>query len=122
MDIPFIRQILYGGFLNRGTYSMITTIVTAVITAFVTGLITFWLQERRLRTELRTEFMAEQAAKDLLEDERWKKRSFDEIKKRLGGFDDDELRKILVRAGAVRFEARDGAELWGLVKMNQEDL
>lgn len=101
--------------------TIVTATVTAVITAFVTGLITFWLQERRLRTELRTEFMAEQAAKTLLENERWEKRSFVEIKKRLGGFDDDELRKILVRGGAVRFEATDGAELWGLVSKNQKD-
>ena len=101
---------------------MLTTILTAVLTAAVTGLITFSIQERRLRTELRTEFMAEQAAKALLETERWKKRSFAEIKKRLAGFGDDYLRKILVRAGAVRFEASDGGELWGLISRNKDDL
>lgn len=101
---------------------MLTTIVTSALTAAVTGLITFAVQERRLRTELRTEFMAEQAAKILLETDRWKKRSFAEIKKRLAGFGDDDLRKILVRAGAVSFEANDGGELWGLISRNKEDL
>lgn len=42
------------------------------------------------------------------------------IKKRLGGFDDEELRRIMVRAGAVRFEGSDGKELWGLISRNKE--
>jgi hypothetical protein len=66
--------------------------------------------------------MAENAAKSLLQDERWKKRSFKAIKNRLGGFEDNELRKILVRAGAIRFESDKGEELWGLISENQSDL
>lgn len=66
--------------------------------------------------------MAESAVKALLENETWKKRSFDEIKKRLGGFEDDELRKILVRSGAIRFEGADNKELWGLISRNLEDV
>lgn len=101
---------------------MLATIFTSAITALITGLIAFGAQERKLRTELRTEFMAEQAAKKLLESEKWKKRSFDEIRKRLAGFNDDELRKILVRAGAVKFEGSKGEELWGLISRNKGDL
>jgi hypothetical protein len=69
------------------------------------------LQEQRLRAEFRTEFMAEQVAAKLLNNERWTKRSFPEIRKRIGGFEDQELRKILVRARAVRFEGEGGIEL-----------
>ena len=101
---------------------MLFTIITAAITSLITGVITFAVQERKLKTELRAEFMAEQVAKLLLESEEWKKRSFEEIKKRLGGFDNDELRKILVRSGAVKFERSDGKELWGLISRNKEDL
>lgn len=101
---------------------MLTTIVTAAITSAITGLVTFAIQERKLKTELRTEFMAEEAAKALLENERWQKRRFEEIKKRLGGFGDDELRMILVRSGAVRFEGGDGNELWGLITRNKDAL
>ena len=97
---------------------MLQTIFVSVITAFITAITAFALQERKLKWELRTEFMAEQAAQSLLQHEKWKKRSFHEIKKRLGGFDEDELRKILVRAGAVRFEGDDNLELWGLVSRN----
>lgn len=101
---------------------VLTTILTAAITAVITGLVTFALQERRLKAELRTEFMAEQAAMSLLQDAKWQKRSFEEIEKRLGGFTDDELRKILVRAGAVRFESSEGDELWGLTSRNKDAL
>jgi hypothetical protein len=96
--------------------------VTAVIVAASTGYITFRVQEERLKKELKTEFMAEKVAKDLLSNEKWKQRSFDTIKKRLGGFEDDELRKILVRAGAVRFEGSNGEELWGLIYKNETAL
>ena len=95
---------------------MFDTIIT-IITAAMTSILTFLLQERRLRRDfeldrerMRTEFMAEQVARQLLESERWQKRSFEAIKRRLGGFEDDELRKILVRAGAVRFEGDEGQE------------
>ncbi|NUM46685.1 MAG: hypothetical protein HUU38_18430 [Anaerolineales bacterium] len=101
---------------------MFETILTSAITAIIAAFFTFTLQERRLKTESRTEFMAEQAAKKLLEADKWKKRSFDEIKKRLAGFDDNELRKILVRSGAVRFEGENGKEFWGLISRNEKDV
>ena len=64
--------------------------------------------------------MAEKAALKLLESKEWRMRSFDAIKARLGGFPDDELRKVLVRAGAVRFKGRNDEEVWGLLDRNKE--
>ncbi len=101
---------------------MIQTILVSAITAVVTAIAAFHLQERKLKWELRTEFMVEQAAQALLQHKKWQKRSFHEINKRLGGFEENELRKILVRAGAVRFEGEDGLELWGLVSRNKVNL
>jgi hypothetical protein len=38
---------------------------------------------------------------------KWRLRSFDVIKFHLGGFEDDDLRKMLVKAGAIlRIEVR----------------
>jgi len=96
--------------------------VTAVIVAAFTGYITFRIQEERLKKELKTEFMAEEVVKKLLNNENWRKRSFDAIKKRLGGFEDDELRKVLVRSGAICFEDESGKELWGLLERNKSEL
>lgn len=43
------------------------------------------------------------------------------MKKHLGGFEDDELRKILVRAGAIRvYRKEDNAEMWTLLERSQE--
>ena len=73
---------------------------------------------------VRTEFMAERAARELLIDPRWRLRTFAQIKRRLGGFEDDELRKILVRAGALRYYRSAGQgeeELWGLRDRILED-
>jgi hypothetical protein len=66
--------------------------------------------------------MAEAAVRQLLLTPRWTMRSFDEIEKKLGGFDGDELRKLLVRAGAIRFEGRDATEYWGLRERNEDQL
>ena len=101
---------------------MIETILTSAGTAVIAALATFALQERRLRAEMRTEFMAEQAARLLLETPGWKRRTFRAIKAHLSGFEDDELRKILVRCGAVRFPTKGGREWWGLIRRNRHKL
>jgi len=40
----------------------------------------------------------------------------------VGGFPPDELRQILVRAGAVRFGTEGDGELWGLISRNLDKL
>jgi len=108
---------------------MLETLIITIITAALTAFTSFVVQERRLRRDfefdrekIRTEFMAEQVARHLLESEKWQTRTFEAIKRRLGGFEDDELRKILVRAGAVRFEGDNQKELWGLLSRNADAL
>lgn len=94
----------------------------SVVVSIIGGIGSFRLQERRLREELRTQFMAEAAIRELLLHDDWRLRSFDVIKKRIRGFGDDELRQLLIRAGAVCFDARDGKEMWGLRVRNAERL
>jgi hypothetical protein len=99
------------------------TVLLSIIVSAATSVLVFWAQERRLKREFRTDFMAEAAVKKLLSYKGWEKRSFKEIKERIGGFEDDELRKILVRCGAVKFtKVEDGSEYWGLIKRNQDDV
>lgn len=109
------------------TLETILIVVAALLGAAVSALATFLIQERKLRREfkldrenLRTGFMAEQVARQLLESEKWVQRSFAVIKQRLSGFEDNELRKILVRAGAVRFG--QDKETWGLLSRNKNAL
>jgi hypothetical protein len=92
--------------------------VVALVTAIVTALLTISISERKLRRDFGLEFAAEQVTRELMQSE-WPLRSFNVIKIHLGGFEDDELRKMLVKAGAIRFESKSGSELWGLLARNR---
>ena len=77
----------------------------------------------RLEAEHRVDNAAAHAIRTLLLHPEYKQRSFDTISRRVRGFEGDELRKMLVAAGAVSFvRPRDGAELWGLIERNLEAL
>ena len=106
--------------------TILAALVSAVVALAISGIsawVAVWLQKERLRTELKLEFAAETAIRELLTEKKWKLRSFKTISKRLQGFDNDELRKLLIRSGALCFERRsDGQELWGLRERNRNEL
>ena len=56
----------------------------------------------------------------LLKDPRYEQRSFTLIKDKIKGFKDDELRWILISAGAVSFKGKNDLELWGLKDRNED--
>lgn len=98
-----------------------------VLGAVVGGGISYLLNRQQfnhqlkvIREQYKTEFMAEETAKHFLEHKGYTDRSFDVLKKHLGGFDDDDLRKILVRAGAMRTFKEDGTEMWRLLSRMDE--
>jgi hypothetical protein len=78
-------------------------------------------QRARLDAEFATETSAETALRHLLALHHFPYRSFPMIRHHIGGFENNELRKLLVRAGAVRFMAADGTELWALRERVIED-
>lgn len=91
------------------------------------GLITFAVNRQQFKHQLasirqqnKTEFMAEETARHFLSHRSYTDRSFDVLQKHLGGFEDNELRKILVRAGAVREYRSDGSESWFLLSRMDE--
>ena len=103
------------------------TAIFSLIGTVLGGTITFLIQQQRQKHELRikreehkTEFMAETTAKHFLNHKSYTDRSFETLKKHLGGFDDDELRKILVRAGAIRNFRSDNSEWWRLLSRMDE--
>jgi hypothetical protein len=115
--------------------ALVVAVIGAIASIIVAVLVALWTgrqqdsrlkaersqEEARLKAELRTEFMAEEAIHALLMHEKWRRRTFATIKKRIGGFSDDELRQYLVRSGAIRGESRDdGEELWGLRSRNSD--
>ena len=69
---------------------------------------------------VKTEHMAEKTALFYLNHKGYTDRSFELLSKRLGGFDGNELRTILVRAGAVRYFRKDKSEWWRLISRIDE--
>lgn len=103
------------------------TIIIAACSSVVGGLISYLLQRRNFyyqlklkQEELKTEFMAESTVQHFLNHKSYTDRSFATLKNYLGGFEDDELRKILVRAGAIRTFREDGSEWWRLLSRMDE--
>jgi hypothetical protein len=106
---------------------MAIAIIAALSSLFgvvVGGIVSYFLQKQKLEHEFKlklqenkTENMAEETARYYLKEDGYYERSFDHLKTKLGGFEEEELRKILVRAGAVRFIRKDDQkEYWCLVE------
>lgn len=79
------------------------------------------IQRERLRSEFATEESVETALRKLLSLSELRYRSFQMIRHHIGGFEPNELRRLLVRTGAVRFMAADGSELWALRERVEDD-
>ncbi|HMF06673.1 MAG TPA: hypothetical protein VKE72_06660 [Methylocella sp.] len=96
-----------------------TAIIAAVVALCVSLIVALEAIKRALN--LQTEFAPEGVAYALLADRKSRYRSFRVLKYHLSGFADDELRKILVRAGGIRLTA-GGQEVWGLLARNRQYL
>ena len=101
--------------------------LSALLGAIVGGGISWLLNRQQLANQLRmmqeqhkVEFMAETTARHFLGHKSYTDRSFETLRSHLGGFADDELRKILVRAGAIRVYREDGSEWWRLLSRMDE--
>lgn len=105
----------------------VISMISAFGGALIGGLISFLLQRQQYQQQLmisreenKLDYMAERTAQHFLNHKGYTDRSFDTLKKHLGGFEDDELRKILVRAGAIREFREDGSEWWRLLSRMEE--
>lgn len=97
--------------------ALIAGVVALTTSVVVTNILTI----RKARHDLNLEFGSEGVAKAILMDRNCRYRTFRAIKYHLCGFTDDELRKILVRAGGIRFTAGE-QEVWGLFSRNRKYL
>ena len=84
-------------------FTFIQILLIALIPSVITGLASYLVFHLRFLA-FKRDTMAERTAKHYLKHKRFTDRSFKTLKKYLGGWDNepDELRKILVRAGAIR--------------------
>ncbi|MBI1891136.1 MAG: hypothetical protein HYS18_10850 [Burkholderiales bacterium] len=107
--------------------SAVLTPLFTLLGTLAGGLVTFSVNRQQFRHQLealrqqyKTDFMAEETARHFLSHKGYTDRSFDVLEKHLGGFEPNDLRKILVRAGAVRIYRDDGSEWWYLLSRIDE--
>jgi hypothetical protein len=108
--------------LGEACMDQVTAALVGAAASVVVSIIGYWVQRAKFRDDFRhdigqarTGFMAETVVQELLTQPNigpW--RTFVMIRHHVGGFADDDLRKILVRAGAIRFRSPSGKELWAL--------
>lgn len=111
--------------MNTSESAIMLATVISLFSLFVSicsAVAAYVIHRQRLEAEFKTQDSAEKLIRSLLEQPDWSKRSFDTIASKVGGFNGDDLRQLLVRAGAVRFYSPDGKELWGLLSKNISDL
>lgn len=135
-DTVFGIPVSFASAVIAAAVSLVTAALTAMVTVWLSGrrakvdekLATLKLQfdselvKQKAQLDNRATFAAERVAHELLMHPEWKMRTFDRIKVKLGGFEDDKLRQILVQAGAVRFIGENEVEYWGLLDRNREKL
>src|SRR4051794_34793680 len=110
-------------------------VVGAIVGALLKALGDYWLQASRIKAdkEARKQVFDRQDARVQQQElaktnaraaimklltEAEPKRSFETIQKRIGGFQGDELRMLILETGGVRFESPGGKEWWGLQHRN----
>ncbi len=111
-----------------------TAVITSGIVSLISGIITYLIQERKIQVEkgklasqfelernkleqqYKTERNADAALSKFLTHVKFKRRSFNYLSEKMGGFEADELRKMLVRNGAIRTITEDKKEWWELLE------
>ena len=99
-----------------------TAIMSGVFAAVSTGL-TGWFAWARMRQTFQLEDRTEWLLRTLLQDRRFpgKSRKFETLRHHVP-LTDEKLREALLRAGAIRFENREGEEMWGLIENHKDKI
>ena len=103
--------------MTEGLYTILGVITGSIIT----GLLNYWFQRNQFKHN-KEMFILQNKSKeqvkdiliDVLNHKNYAARSFDTLKKRIGGFTEDELRQILYEVGARRTTRKDKSEWWYL--------
>jgi 5-bromo-4-chloroindolyl phosphate hydrolysis protein len=112
---------------NQETLTFIQVLLIAAIPSVIAGVISYLVFHQQLMAYKR-DTMAERTAKHFLKHKGYSDRSFETLKKHLGSWDEnqDELRRILVRSGAIRTFRKEGneaeTEWWTLLSRMPEKI
>lgn len=112
-----------------GLENLLPPLVGIIIGAIIGFLSNLFLQKQRFNFEIKkiqeenkTDYMAVTTIKKFLNDEKYKDRKFSTIKSHLRGFEENELRKLLIRSGAICLNGKDDDEFWTLLDKKEKNI
>jgi hypothetical protein len=94
--------------------SMLVGVIGGALAGVVTALLAVYQTSLFDSEKVVADYNAVKVLRNLLKHEKLPYRSFGMLRHYIGGYSDDELRKLLVRAGAIRSMSNDGREVWAL--------
>jgi hypothetical protein len=110
--------------MTEGYWAIIGVIVGGILT----GVINFLLQKSQFKhnkemflLQNRSREMVKEILTDTLNHRTFTDRSFDTLKKRIGGYSDDEIRQLLHEIGAKKtIRPEDNTEWWYLIEREKD--
>jgi hypothetical protein len=97
---------------------VLITGLVSLVTGAMGSIMTLIVVDRKAYHDSKLESAAQKVAHELLRDETWSLRSLAIFKSRLPGMSDDDLRRLLIKTGAISFKI-DDIEVWGLLSRNR---
>ena len=115
------------------TYLIITNnpaiwaIICVLVGGLLTGFINFLLQRSQFKHNKEMFYLKNQSSEkakeyllELLNHKTYPERKFTTLEKRLGAYEGESLRKLLIEVGALRSQSATGEEMWYLKEREQE--
>ena len=106
----------------------IWALIGVIIGGIITGLINYFLQKNQFKHNKEMFFLqnkSKESVKEILTDMLWHKehidRSFTALKKRIGGYSEDEIRQVLHEIGALKAIRTEDKSEWWYLKERQEE-
>ena len=105
----------------------IWAIIGVVVGGLLTGLINYLLQRSQFRHNKEMFYLKNQSREkskeyliELLNHKTYPERKFTTLEKRIGAYQGEELRRLLIEVGALRTQSQSGEEFWYLKEREQE--
>ncbi len=114
--------------LNQILTPPVWALLGVIIGGSLTGLINFLLQKSQFKHNKEMYYLQNQSREqvkeillDLLNHRSHTDRSFEAIRKRIGGYNEDSIRQMLHEVGAIPSSRKDGAGEWWYLKTRAQE-
>jgi hypothetical protein len=106
----------------------IWALLGVIVGGFITGLFNLILQCRQFKhnkelflLQNKSQEQAKEILDEMLNNKKYVDRSFLALKGKIGGFSDDEIRKLLLEIGAIKTTRKDDNSEWWYMKDRKEE-